>query len=514
MQVRLIFKTMPSKRRRNYTTKKIIKIKSIVNNYDSRENYCNCLGENCNSKRMYMMDLIHNNRLPLKIGYDITIKYKDRMSTLLDIALDLDNKSYSNLLKKVGIKTYEKLINTDIVYATKWNNIEAVEDLIKKKVDLNKEDINNKNAMNYALEHNSYYIFDLLLKAGADYRRIQDRIPIMATIILYGKKECLKVAIRNGLDILNFLVDLDVYNEHLNKRVEILLECGLDINREIIFKISDDEKIMGNALILAAYLGNNEIIKILLNYGIDTHYYIATEGILQGCNSLHIASFFGNTKAIDLILKNSKMNINCLTNHNCNVLTLAATQCRINTVKYLLKNGVNVFQKTNRYDLLSILDTKMESVRLNQGDYNPRVNIDNLKKVKKMIQDRGVLHALTKIQGRIRKWWFKQKTRIDKKNNERKEKIKEKQKKRKKRKKEIRKEKKENKIKSSYTTTRSLLLGNKIIYTCKKCTYIQTSFENIREHVINCDHEYNEKHISLFGEWEKLDVEFGQLSSP
>ena len=51
------------------------------------------------------------------------------------------------------------------------------------------------------------------------------------------------------------------------------------------------------------------------------------------------------------------MNINCLTNHNCNVLTLAATQCRINAVKYLLKEGVHVFHKTsNGCDILNILD--------------------------------------------------------------------------------------------------------------------------------------------------------------
>ena len=503
--------------------------------YDNTRDYCNCLRQVCRPKRMYMMNLIHSNRLPPKIGYDISMKYKDKMSTLLDIALDLDEKSYVRMLKKVGIKTFDCLMKTDIIFAAKWGNYNAVKNLIEKNVELDKLDINGFSAMNYAIKHNSYQILDLLLKAGANFYVLQKEedleIPLIANLVLNSKKECLKVAIKNGLPILNFLVDFNCERKEVDIRIKLLIECGLNINRKIIFRINQNEKIKGNALILAIYLNNNNIIKNLLDNGIDPHYTVETEGVFKGCNSLHIAGFYGNTKAIEQILNYSKMNINCLTIHNCNVLTIAATQCRINTVKYLLKKGIHVFHKMNNgRDILHILDSKIKIVSDNLEEYSPHVNIDKLKEVREMIQNRGIIYILTVTQKKIRDWWLKQKERIEEKENIKKEKAKLRKKKKKKRRAEKKKKMKleeeeeekrkkleiedikrmkiheENiRLRNKYTITRAISLTNKVLYTCKNCITKRHSEEEMRRHVKVCNIIPYKSDISMLEEAEKID---------
>lgn len=492
-----------------------------LENYDNTKDYCNCMRQKCRPKRMYMMNLIHSNRLPPKIGFDISIKYRDKMSTLLDIALDLDNKSYVNMLKKVGIKTFDFLMNSDIIFAAKWGNYYAVKKLIEKNVELDKLDINGSSAMNYAIKHNSYQILDLLLKAGANYYILQKEaeyeIPLIANLVINGEKECLRVAIKNGLPLLNFLIDFNCERKEVDIRIKLLIECGLNINRKIIFRISQNEKIKGNALILAIFLNNNNIIKNLLDNGIDPHYTVETEGVFKGCNSLHIAGFYGNTKAIELILNYSKMNINCLTIHNCNVLTIAATQCRINTVKYLLKKGIHVFNKiSNGKDILHILDTKIKIVGDNLEEYAPHVNLDKLKEIREMIQNRGIMYILTLTQKKIRDWWLKQKKRIEEKENIKKEKVRIRKKKKKKRRAEKKKkilediekkriEEEKIRIRNKYTITRAISFTNKVLYTCKNCITKRYSEEEIRKHVKACNITPYKSDISMLEEAEKID---------
>lgn len=489
--------------------------------YDNTKDYCNCMRQNCRPKRMYMMNLIHSNRLPPKIGFDISIKYKDKMSTLLDIASDLDNKAYVNMLKKVGIKTFDFMMNSDIIFAAKWGNYYAVKKLIEKNVELDKLDINGSSAMNYAIKHNSFQILDLLLKAGANYYILQKdnnfEIPLIANLVINGEKECLRVAIKNRLPLLNFLVDLNCKREEVDKKIKLLKECGLNINRKIIFKIGNNEQVRGNALILAIYLNNNDVIKNLLENGIDAHYMVETKGIFKGCNSLHIAGFYGNTEAIELILNYSKMNINCLTNHNCNVLTLAATQCRINAVKFLLKNEVHIFHKTNNgCDILNILDEKIRIVSERSEEYSSHINIEKLKKVRKMIQKRGILYILTLTQTKIRKWWFKQKKKIQDRENKRKEKVKIRKKKKKQRRAEKKKkmledieekriEEEKIIIRNKYTITRAISFTNKVLYTCKNCITKRYSEEEIRKHVKVCNITPYKSDISMLEEAEKID---------
>ena len=47
--------------------------------------------------------------------------------------------------------------------------------------------------------------------------------------------------------------------------------------------------------------------KNLLDNGIDPHYMVETEGIFKGCNSLHIAGFYGNTMTDNLGISCSKL---------------------------------------------------------------------------------------------------------------------------------------------------------------------------------------------------------------
>ena len=105
---------------------KIIKKEYIMQCTTEVNEYCLCLERKCKYKKMYMMNLIDSNKLPPKEGYDISVLHDGKMSTLMDLALIFNNLKYVKLLKKVGIKTHNEYLSTDIIYSTKWNNYDAV----------------------------------------------------------------------------------------------------------------------------------------------------------------------------------------------------------------------------------------------------------------------------------------------------------------------------------------------------------------------------------------------------
>ena len=133
-----------------------------------------------------------------------------------------------------------------------------------------------------------------------------------------------------------------------------------------------------------------------------------------------------------------------------------------------------------------------------------------------MIQKRGILYILTLTQTKIRKWWFKQKKKIQDRENKRKDKVKIRKKKKKQRRAEKKKkmledieekriEEEKIIIRNKYTITRAISFTNKVLYTCKNCITKRDSEEEIRKHVKVCNITPYKSDISMLEEAEKID---------
>lgn len=502
---------------------KIIKKEYIMQCTTEVNEYCLCLERKCKYKKMYMMNLIDSNKLPPKEGYDISVLHDGKMSTLMDLALIFNNLKYVKLLKKVGIKTHNEYLSTDIIYSTKWNNYDAVKmHLDKSKLKVNIKDMNEVSILYHSLEcglqYNDFRILDLLLKNNAnvyDYK-IEDnkKIPVILHLIAKGNEKCYRVAIENKLPILSFLVEMyaqiDCKFRIIEEKFKIFLRCGLNIDRLINFNISKNEYVKGNALMLAIYIESNKIIQTLIDNNIDINYKIKDSNILRGFNCYHFAAFFGNIEAIKIILDSKKININCLNEDGSNALIIAALNCNIKTVKLLLERGINFLHKINGRDIQSILDVKIKLLL----DQNKEKEIEKVHQIKKVL----IIHTckVLRVKGAmiIQKWYKKRINEIRIKKDKKKQKLK----KRKKRKKQIKKIKKKEKereelklLRTKYTVTRALSLNKRIEYTCLKCLTRRYNEEEIIKHVEECDikinmiDKYKKHQVSLYSYLEELD---------
>lgn len=505
---------------------KIIKKEYIMQCTTEVNEYCLCLERKCKYKKMYMMNLIDTNKLPPKKGYDISVLHDGKMSTLMDLALIFNNLKYVKLLKKVGIKTHNEYLSTDIIYSTKWNNYDAVKmHLDKSKLKVNIKDMNEVSILYHSLEcglkYNDFRIFELLLKNNAniyDYK-IEDgeKIPIIMHLIAKGNENCFRVAIKYRLPILSYLVEMYGHIRCkfriLEEQFKILLKCGLNINRLINFNISKNEYVKGNALMYAIYIESNYVIPTLIDNNIDINFKIKDSNILRGFNCYHFAAFFGNIEAIKIILDSKKVNINCLDDEGRNALIIAALNSNINTVKLLLDRGINFLHKVDGRNIQRILDVKNQLL-LKQNKEKEIERVYQIKKIliihtKKILENKGAMI--------IQKWYKKRINEISIKKNKKKEKLK----KRKKRKKQLKKKKKQMEkiekekeelklLRTKYTITRGLF-NERIQYTCLKCFLHRYNEERIIEHVKHCDKKINtmekyKKHqVSLYSYLEELD---------
>ncbi|XP_017596199.1 PREDICTED: ankyrin repeat and death domain-containing protein 1B isoform X8 [Corvus brachyrhynchos] len=254
-------------------------------------------------------------------------------------------------------------------YAAKMNNLDTMEKLFKKNVNINAVDTLKRTAFHFAVAGGHVSVVDFLLhhKARLDMADQHGltvvhlaawtgNLDIMRKLVKAGADQ--KAKNEEGMNVLHFaaqsnsikIVDYFLQDLHLNDlnkpdgkgRKPFLLACEKGhvdmINNLIALKLftSEKDKEGNTALHLAAKNGHSEVVEILLeqweeindlNQNEETPFYLAVEG--------------GHEKCAELLLE-AGSDINVLTQRQETPLHLAADLGNVELVEVLLKSGCNL----------------------------------------------------------------------------------------------------------------------------------------------------------------------------
>ncbi|KAM0514887.1 hypothetical protein ACHAPE_006563, partial [Trichoderma viride] len=194
-----------------------------------------------------------------------------------------------------------------IVYAAILGRTKCVQLLIRHGADFTAT-LDDKPALWYAASRGHVEICQMLLKAGAD----PDQLP-------NGFQSILEAAINSTVD-----------SAELLQLVELLIPSNIEADN--ITKMSQRQS---SALCIAAKLGSQQLVKHLLNQGINPD---SSED--DTSSPLYLASFHGHVDVVDLLIQRGSSAVNKPAEKNWTPLHAAYDNPRI--VKILLSHGANI----------------------------------------------------------------------------------------------------------------------------------------------------------------------------
>ncbi|KQK83517.1 ankyrin repeat and death domain-containing protein 1B [Amazona aestiva] len=257
-------------------------------------------------------------------------------------------------------------------YAAKMNNLETMEKLFKKNVNINAVDTLKRTAFHFAVARSHVSVVDFLLhhKARLDMADQHGltvihlaawtgNLDIMRKLVKAGADQ--KAKNEEGMNVLHFaaqnnsvkIVDYVLQDLHLNdlnkpdrrgkKPFLLASEKGhVDmIHNLITLKLftSEKDKEGNTALHLAAKYGHSEVVKILLkqwgeindfNENGETPFYLSVEG--------------GHEKCAELLLE-AGSDINVLTQNNSSALQVAIQNGHLSLVTFLIDKNIDLVPK-------------------------------------------------------------------------------------------------------------------------------------------------------------------------
>ena len=274
--------------------------------------------------------------LLVKNGADVN-KTNNNNITPLYIAIENNRPEIVELLIQNGADI-NMIINgmTPLYLASISGHKEIVELLVKNRADVNKTSNNNMTPLHIAVQNNYLKIVELLIQNGADINMIIDDMTPLYIASGLGHIEIVELLIKNRADVNktsnNNITPLHmaVQNNYL-KIVELLIKNGANVNK----------KKHNNATPLYIAVENNrpEIVELLIQKGADINI------LVDGMTLLYLASSYGYTKIVELLIKNGDNNINVTVN-GMTPLYFASSLGYIEIVELLIKNGVDVNKKT------------------------------------------------------------------------------------------------------------------------------------------------------------------------
>ncbi|XP_043370309.1 ankyrin repeat and death domain-containing protein 1B isoform X5 [Dermochelys coriacea] len=263
-------------------------------------------------------------------------------------------------------------------HAAKMNNLETMEKLLRKNVNINAVNTLQRTALHFAVAGNRVSTVDFLLhhKARVD---VADKHGLMAIHLAAwsGNLDIMRMLVKAGADqkatnqegrnVLHFAA--------LNNNVDIvdylLQELQLkDLNKQ-------DEK-GKRAFLLAAEKGHVEMIYRLVSLKLFT-----SEKDKEGNTAVHLAAKNGHYEVLEVLL-NQWEEINELNQHNSNALHIATRHGHTSLVRFLISKNINLVPKPEQNSplhlailnnhlpvVISLLDANHDINTLNQKQQTP-----------------------------------------------------------------------------------------------------------------------------------------------
>ncbi|KAG8130995.1 hypothetical protein E2320_017657 [Naja naja] len=238
--------------------------------------------------------------------------------------------------KKININAVNVLKRTALHFAVAGNHISAVEFLLHHKARVDIADKHGLTAIHLAAWSGNLEIMLMLIKAGADQKAKNQE----------GMNVLHFAAKNNGVRIVNYFIR-DLHLMELNKPDEVhmaLVALPEDIHAEFERHLAQhscrspvDNFVEGNtALHLAAKNGHRDVLEILLqhwedinelNQNCETPFYMAVEG--------------GHEKCADLLLE-AGSDINILNKQNASALHVATQNGHTPLVRFLISHNIDL----------------------------------------------------------------------------------------------------------------------------------------------------------------------------
>ncbi|XP_057326523.1 ankyrin-3-like [Microplitis mediator] len=240
-------------------------------------------------------------------------KSKKLSNTPLHYAVINGDREVVNLLLDRGASIVAK--NGDgrapLHHAVEKQDIEMIELLLQRKAFINTRDDTGQSPLCIAAEKGNYQIVDILLKNGA--------FPNFLHTVLYGPTNTpLHLAVDSGRK--------DI--------AELLVTAGA---------IADVRESSGwTPLHVAVQKNNEEIAEMLLSFGADPNVECDQEPT-EGYTALHFACDLGNQGMIQVLLDDSRTNVNALTKARKSALDFAISKGFQSIIIKLLDRGSNIF---------------------------------------------------------------------------------------------------------------------------------------------------------------------------
>ncbi|MGL5725366.1 ankyrin repeat domain-containing protein [Cetobacterium sp.] len=285
-------------------------------------------------------------KLLLKYGADSNIK-DNNGTTALIFSTEVKYREMVKLLLEHGSNPNIKDNNgtTSLMLASQNGDVEIARLLLEYGANLNDKDNNGATVIGFAAQVGHFDIIKLLLEYKADYD-IKNQYG--ATALLYasqfGYREMAKLLLEYGADP-NIKQPIDDMTPLLyalkggyTEIVKLLISYGA--TDDTIEK--DDKNIFEELSIqdyrdlqIACKNGNIKFIQKCLNQNLDLNL------LVDGVTPLFIASSYGQTEVVKLLLKN-KAKIDLCNYQGCSPFSIACQQDQINTAKILLEYGADV----------------------------------------------------------------------------------------------------------------------------------------------------------------------------
>lgn len=280
---------------------------------------------------------------------------------------------------------------TALMYAAQSEDITMAELLLAWGADIEAADrINRKTAIRYAVISNKEKCLELLLKHGAKVEpRTREAITLFIIAVRAGNVAIMEILRKNGEDINQMDEDgisaLAAAVEYNPVSVEYLIQHGADLKAKgeksdaIRIAITRNKLealehlIVGgaeikawrsgvmNSLMLAASLGNTEIVKCLLDSGVPVNEGVFDMDYGRECTALFYAAVNGKEASVRLLLEYGAKD-------TCLNIIYASSAGLLDWVKHLIEIGKVDINEADEMDgatalIMAVKNSKMEVVQ-------------------------------------------------------------------------------------------------------------------------------------------------------